>query len=430
MSRQERQDTRTDWSGRRVEVILGNPAHGGFCVARFEGRVIFVRHGLPGERVFALVTEDRGGSFCFADAVEILEASEDRVDPTCPVSGPGGAGCCDMSHASVPAQRRIAGAVVAEQLRRLGGLERDIAVEEIPGGAPNGTLWRTRVRLAVDAAGNPGYRRYHSNEVVPELECPQIDVAAYQGLAERVWRPGADLQVVLDANGDRHIVEIAPPAISSVGRKSPGRRGASAWRAATSAPRAEKVVEGSGRPVERVGDREWTLAATGFWQAHRGAPTTYSEVVAEWAQASEGSTVWDLYGGVGVFAAALAGQVGSRGSVVSVESSRTAVEDGAAALADVDQISFRQGRVERVVGDLPTPEVVVLDPPRAGAGKEVVSAIAQAGPRRIVHLGCDPASFGRDVGLYRAQGFELAEVRAFLAFPSTHHVECLALFTR
>ncbi len=113
-----------------------------------------------------------------------------------------------------------------------------------------------------------------------------------------------------------------------------------------------------------------------------------------------------------------------------MESSRTAVEDGTAALADLDQISFRHGRVERLVGDLPAPEVVVLDPPRAGAGKEVVSAIAEAGPRRVIHLGCDPASFGRDVGLYRAQGFELAEVRAFAAFPSTHHVECLALFTR
>lgn len=430
MSRQGQQRAGTDWSGQRIEVMLGNPAHGGFCVARHEGRVVFVRHGLPGERVFAVVTEDRGGSFCFADAVEILEASDDRVDRVCPISGPGGAGCCDMSHATQAAQREIAAAVVAEQLRRLGGVERDVLVEEVPGGASDGTRWRTRVRLAVDAAGTPGYRRYHSNDVVPDLGCTQIDPRAYTDLVEHVWQPGADLQVVLDADGQRHVVEIAPPVVSRTGRRSPGRRGASARRAAVNAPRAEKVVEGSGRPVERVGSREWRVAATGFWQAHRGSAQTYSTVVSEWADAAAGGTVWDLYGGVGVFAAAVAGQVGASGRVESVESSRQAVDDGAAALADLSHVSFRHGRVERVIGGLAEPDVVILDPPRAGAGKDVVAAIADAAPRRVIHVGCDPASFGRDVGLYRAQGFELADLRAFAAFPSTHHVECLALFTR
>ncbi|MFD6895756.1 class I SAM-dependent RNA methyltransferase [Rhodococcus sp. NPDC060086] len=430
MSRQGQQRAGTDWSGQRIEVMLGNPAHGGFCVARHEGRVVFVRHGLPGERVFAVVTEDRGGSFCFADAVEILEASDDRVDRVCPISGPGGAGCCDMSHATPAAQREIAAAVVAEQLRRLGGVERDVLVEEVPGGASDGTRWRTRVRLAVDAAGTPGYRRYHSNDVVPDLGCTQIDPRAYTDLVEHVWQPGADLQVVLDADGQRHVVEIAPPVVSRTGRRSPGRRGASARRAAVNAPRAEKVVEGSGRPVERVGSREWRVAATGFWQAHSGSAQTYSTVVSEWADAAAGGTVWDLYGGVGVFAAAVAGQVGASGRVESVESSRQAVDDGAAALADLSQVSFRHGRVERVIGGLAEPDVVILDPPRAGAGKDVVAAIAHAAPRRVIHVGCDPASFGRDVGLYRAQGFELADLRAFAAFPSTHHVECLALFTR
>lgn len=430
MSRREPHEARTDWSGRRIEVVLGAPAHGGFCVARHEGRVVFVRYGLPQERVFAVVTEDRGGSFCFADTVEVLEPSVDRVDPVCPISGPGGSGCCDLAHAVPAAQRRFTAAVVAEQLRRLGGVERAVTVEELPGGAPDGTRWRSRVRLAVDVAGNPGFRRYRSNEVVPELACPQIEERAYVGLAERVWQPGAELQVVLDDAGERHVVEIAPPQVSRTGRRSHGRRGATARRAAMGAPRAERVVEGSGRPVERVGDRRWQLSATGFWQAHRGAASAYSTVVGEWADASAGATVWDLYGGVGVFAAALAGQVGASGRVESVESSRVAVDDGAAALADLPQVSFRHGRVERVLGDLPAPEVVVLDPPRAGAGRAVIEGIAAAGPRRVIHIGCDPASFGRDVGLYRANGYRLADLRAFAAFPSTHHVECVALLTR
>lgn len=174
-----------------------------------------------------------------------------------------------------------------------------------------------------------------------------------------------------------------------------------ARRAAGGAPRAERVVVGSGRPVERVGDREWVLAATGFWQAHRGAADTYSAVVADWAGMSAGETAWDLYGGVGVFAAALAGHAGPSGQVESVESSRQAVSDGKAALSDVPQVRFHADRVERAIAGLTAPpRVVVLDPPRAGAGRDVIDAVAAAGAERVVHVGCDPASFARDIGLY------------------------------
>ncbi|MCL2533280.1 MAG: class I SAM-dependent RNA methyltransferase [Nocardiaceae bacterium] len=418
-----------NWAGRRFEVELGNPGHGGFCVARHEGRVLFVRHGLPGEKVIAHVTEDRGGSFCRADAVEILEASPDRIAPLCPISGPGGAGCCDYSHATLDAQRRMKSAVVAEQLRRIADLDVDVAVESLPG-TGDGTGWRSRVRLAVDPAGRPGFHRFRSLDIETFLACPQIDPAAYAGLAERSWHPGAEIQLVLDSTGERHVVEVAPPKVSRTGRRSPGRRGATARRAASAASRSEHVVIGSGRAVERVGDRTWTLSATGFWQAHRSAAETYSSVVGEWAQASSGANVWDLYGGVGVFAAALAEQVGPLGRVDSVEFSRQAVADGGAALADLPQVYLHAARVERALSNLPAPEVVVLDPPRTGAGRDVVAAVSAAGPARIVHIGCDPASFARDVALYREHGFRLEKVRAFDAFPLTHHVESLALLTR
>ncbi|MFZ2178475.1 MAG: class I SAM-dependent RNA methyltransferase [Rhodococcus sp. (in: high G+C Gram-positive bacteria)] len=419
-----------NWSGRHLELRLGNPGHGGFVVARYEGRVVFVRHGLPGERVIARVTEDRGGSFCRADAIEILDASPERVAPVCPVSGPGGAGCCDFSHASLHLQREMKSQVVSEQLVRLAQIEREVDVEELPG-TGDGTGWRTRVRLAVDADGRAGYHRHRSSGIVTELACPQIDLRAYDGLSDRSWAPGGEVQIVLDGAGERHVVEIAAPKISKTGRTNPGRRGAMARRAAVGAPRAERVVIGSGRPSEQVAGRRWTLAATGFWQAHRGAAETYSSVIAEWAEASAGDIAWDLYGGVGVFAASLAGAVGSSGRVESVESSRQAVADGRQALADLPQVHFHPERVERAVPGLASPpQVVVLDPPRAGAGRDVIGMVASAGAARIVHVGCDPASFGRDIGLYVEQGYHLAELRAFDAFPLTHHVECIALLTR
>ncbi|MFD3745157.1 class I SAM-dependent RNA methyltransferase [Nocardia sp. NPDC058633] len=451
----------SDWSGQEFEVRLGAPGHGGFIVGRHEGRVVFVRHGLPGELVRARVTEDRGGSFCRADAIEIIEASPDRVPATCPVSGPGGAGCCDFSFATPAAQRALKAAVVEEQLRRLAKIEREVTVEPIAGDSGEVTGgWRTRVRLVVDGAGRAGVHRYRSTEVIADLRCPQPVAGALDGIADRLWTPGADLVVAIDGDGVRHVVELAEtPAAGPSGRpetprgasrgrgQRPGRRRESAppagdergairdraasRKSAMNAPREECVVEGSGRVVEYVAGRRWELSATGFWQAHRGAAQCYSDLIADWSGLAPGGSGWDLYAGVGVFAARLAEQTGQTGSVVGVESARSAIVDGTAALGDLPWLELRNDRVERWARSASaTPDVVVLDPPRAGAGKDVVGAVADADPRRIVHIGCDPAAFGRDVGLYLDAGYRLAELRAFDAFPGTHHVECVALLDR
>ena len=153
-------------------------------------------------------------------------------------------------------------------------------------------------------------------------------------------------------------------------------------------------------------------------------------MVAEWAGAADGAVAWDLYCGVGVFAARLAGQVGAAGHVEAVEFSGRAVTDGRHALAGLRAIDFHPAKVEQTVTALRSdPQVVVLDPPRAGAGRAVIDAVARSAPARVVHVGCDPASFARDISLYLARGYRLEHVRAFDAFPLTHHVECIALLT-
>ncbi|EOM78198.1 class I SAM-dependent RNA methyltransferase [Rhodococcus rhodnii] len=422
--------TGSSWLGAEFETTLGGPGHGGFVVGRHEGRVVFVRHGLPGERVRVRVHEDRGGSFCRAEVTEILDASPDRIDPLCPISGPGGAGCCDFSYATPELQRSMKSRVVSDLLSRIARDDREIGVEEMPGGLGT-TGWRRRVRLGVDEQGRAGHRRYRSNEIVADLRCPQMLASAYEGIGERQWRPGAEIAIALDSDDARHVVEIAPPRLSRTARFDRGRRGAAARRAAESRPRDERVVLGSGEAVERVGSREWTLAPTGFWQAHRTAPQTYSQLVAEWAAPTPGDIVWDLYGGVGVFAAAVAPQVGEVGRVDSVESSPEAHRLGVLALADLAQIRLHPGRVEGAFAALtPEPTAVILDPPRSGAGKAVVAAVADAAPERIVHIGCDPASFARDLALYTEHGYRAEHIRAFDAFPLTHHVECVALLVR
>ncbi|MBV8997375.1 MAG: class I SAM-dependent RNA methyltransferase [Pseudonocardiales bacterium] len=385
--------------GTEVDLAVGPVGHGGFCVARHEGRVVFVRHALPGERVRAVVTEDRGGSYCRADAVAVLDGAAGRVAPPCPASGPGGCGGCDFQHVDRAVQRELKAKVVAEQLQRIAGLDIAVTVEELPGG-PLG--WRTRTRLAVDAKGRPGFRAYRSHAVVPVPACPLAAPGSLEEVLTRRWRPGAELEVVADDSGQVHVAQLCPG-------------------------RPPTQVRGSGRIVWYAAERRWELSAHGFWQVHPAAADALAGLVADLAAAPRGGTAWDLYGGVGLFASVLAGQVGASGSVTVVDTSRRAAADGAAALADLAQVSFVTGRVERALAELPgQPDAVVLDPPRRGAGRPVAAAVTGRRPARIVHLACDPAALARDVAAYLEGGYRLLALRALDAFPMTHHVECVA----
>ena len=160
--------------GVRLEVEVGPIAHGGFCVARHEGRAIFVRHALPGEQVTVVVTEGtEGDRFWRADAVEVLVPSPHRVVPPCPYAGPDACGGCDLQHVAVPHQRELKAAVVAEQLRRLAGLDLAVTVEEVPGDTPpgSGLGWRTRQRYAHLPDGRQAMRKHRSHDLVPVDHC-------------------------------------------------------------------------------------------------------------------------------------------------------------------------------------------------------------------------------------------------------------------
>ena len=396
----------TDWIGRRFEVEVGPVAHGGHCVARHEGRVLFVRHALPGERVEIEVTEDRGGSFCRADAISVLTAAPGRVEPPCPVARPGGCGGCDWQHASGAEQRALKGFVVAEQLRRLAGVDRAVEVEELAGGL---LRWRSRTRLAIDEDGRAGFHAHRSHRVVPVSDCPIAAPGTVDAVTGRGWTPGAELEVTLDARGHTHVRELV---------SGPGRR-----------PVSVRRVAGDGVAVERAARRQWRLSAHGFWQVHPDAADVLAEVVGDWSAAAAGACGWDLYSGVGLFAAVLADQVGPQGTVVAVESTASAAEEAADNLADLPQVRVFRGRVERVLtaGSLPAPDVVVLDPPRKGAGRDVVAAIAAQHPARVVYVACDPAALARDLATFATHDYRLERLRAFDTFPMTHHVECVAL---
>ncbi len=375
-------------------------------MARHEGVVVFVRHALPGERVVVEITEgEQGARFLRGDAVEVLEASPDRVTAPCPWAGPGLCGGCDFQHVALPAQRRLKAAVVREQLQRLAGLDVPITVEPVPGD-DEGLGWRTRVQFAVDPGGRPGLRKHRSHDVVPVDRC----LIAHPGLADvldQQWPDAASVETLVSGTGER-------------------------LRLVTT---RDGSVFADGPPVlhERASERTWQVTGSGFWQVHPGAAQTLVDAVLDGLRPRPGERAADLYAGVGLFSAALAGAVGRDGGVLAVESDPGATEDAAVNLADLAQVQVRRDRVDRALrrgafGE--SVDVVVLDPPRVGAKRQVVEGIAALAPRAVAYVACDPAALARDLATFADHGYRLSSLRAFDLFPMTSHVECVALLVK
>ncbi|WP_030778744.1 class I SAM-dependent RNA methyltransferase [Streptomyces sp. NRRL S-920] len=424
--------------GQEYEVEIGPVAHGGHCIARTaEGQVLFVRHTLPGEKVIARVTEgEEGARFLRADAVTILEPSKDRVEAPCPYAGPGRCGGCDWQHAKPGAQRRLKGEVIAEQLKRLAGLTPEEAGWDgtvmpaegdklPPGEVPS---WRTRVQYAVDEDGNAGLRRHRSHEVEPIEHCMiAAEGVSELGIEKRDWSGMASIEAIAATGSqDRQvilapkpgarlpIVELDKPvSVMRVGEKDGGVH----------------RVHGRAFVRERADGRTYRVGSGGFWQVHPKAAETLMLAVMQGLLPRKGDTALDLYCGVGLFAGALADRVGEAGAVLGIESGKRAVEDARHNLAAFDRVRIEQGKVESVLPrtGITEADLIVLDPPRAGAGKQTVRHLSGLGARRIAYVACDPAALARDLGYFREGGYRVRSLRAFDLFPMTHHVECVAI---
>lgn len=401
--------------GEHIEVTTRALAHGGEAIGDApDGRVVFVRGALPGETVTATLTKVKK-RWARADLVEVIKPSPHRVDPTCPAAA-AGAGCCDLSFIDPAYQLELKTQVLRGQLQALAGrssvlrgLDLDAALATRALAPASG--WRTRVRLGVDAAGRAGVRKLRSNDVVADALCSQAVPGLLDGLVgpgARSFTPGAEVIAVRDATSTRHVVEIR--------RVQRGRR----------AETVDKRVEGSGIVEEHIDSRTLHFPATAFWQAHVNAPQAYTDVVAEWGSGQYSRPVaWDLYGGVGMFAPALSRATGG-GRVETVDYSPAATSSPQPGLADLD-LHVTNARVEEAIAQLPAPGLVVLDPPRAGAGAEVVRAVAAAGPERVIHVGCDPATLARDLASWGEAGFAVERLLLIDAFPNTHHFETMCL---
>jgi len=376
--------------GAVVELEVGPVAHGGHCVARHEGQVVFVRHALPGELVHARITEQTA-KYLRADAVQVLTPSPQRIEPPCPYAGPGRCGGCDFQHANIVEQRRLKATVVSDTLRRIGGIERTIVMES-PG--DDGLGWRTRMRYAV-VDGRPGMYAHRSHDLVPIDRCLIAHPGTPDVLGSR-WPGVTSVQAVVSSEGKTAVQTD----------KDPGER-----------------------LVEVVRDRRFLVEAGGFWQVHPAAPETLLDAVLSGLEPVAGETALDLYSGAGLFAAFLA-EAGC--PVLAIEGDKDAVRNARRNLHDLDGVTLENGDVDRVLNaaagqGLEHVDLVVLDPPRTGAGKDVVRRIAALGPRRVAYVACDPAALARDLKTFGRLGYGIASLRAFDLFGMTHHIECVAI---
>ena len=392
--------------GEVIELTVGDVAQGGWCVARTDaGPVVFVRHALPGERVRAVITQTTS-RFARADATQILEASADRVPPPCPYARPGGCGGCDWQHAGLPAQRALKAAVVGQQLRRIAGIEREVTVEPMPGDE-TGLGWRTRVKFAVGWGGVAGLRRHRSHEVTEIGDCliahPLIDTPAVTG---RRWPGAASVEVAVAPGSSQRAVIVA------------GRRAAQRDPA---------------HLRQRAAGRDWRVSATGFWQVHPAAADTLAAAVLDALRPRPGDVALDLYCGAGLFAGALAGAVGPSGAVIAIEADVAAVRDARHNLRAAPWARVYRGDAAALLErkGLSQATLAVVDPPRSGLAREVVDLLSGPGRvSRIAYVSCDPATLARDMAAFAPSGWTLEALRAFDAFPMTHHVECLATLAR
>ena len=390
-------------TGDLVQVTIEKVAHGGHFIARHEGAVIFVRHGIPGENCTIQITST-GSSFNRADVVSVQTPSEFRVEAPCSFAHRNGCGGCDFQHISVDHQRKLKSDVITEQFSRIAKIDLTVEVEEVG----ESTQWRTRAIATTDRNGKLGFFKSRSHSIAPVTDCIIcVEGMNFAEISNRDLKGDVRVEISSSNTGERSIA-LAP----------------------TRGEEKARLTEGPAVLHENVLGRTLEVSQESFWQSHKKAPEVLTQAVLEFAKIKTGEHVLDLYGGVGLFSAAILDAVGPTGHVDLIEGSRVATADASRNFVGHANITIATGDVAKLLPRITAADVVVLDPPRDGAGKEAVAHIARLAPRAIVYVACDPAALARDTGYLADNGYSLVKVRAFDLFPMTHHIECVALYAR
>ncbi|OQA45779.1 MAG: 23S rRNA (uracil-C(5))-methyltransferase RlmCD [Chloroflexi bacterium ADurb.Bin325] len=416
-----------------MDILIESLAHGGEGIGRGRGKAVFVPYTIPGERVRVEIVEEKE-RWARGRLVEVLAASPDRVEPPCPYFGPDRCGGCQWQHIRYERQAELKQAIVIDQLRRLGRLPdppvADTVVMADP--ADDGRLldygYRNQTQFMLDADGRLSFRRTDAHGLIAVERCllladrldelhAALDLAApaLTGVSLRAGLNTDDALILFEAAGDdAPELELDLPAACAL-----------------RTPAGLRPLIGEPFIMEEVGGRRYRIAADSPFPANTAAAAALVEIVAAYADPQPADILLDAFCGVGLFALALAGQVAE---VIGVEASASACEDFASNAGDLPRVSLHEGPVAEVLPALlaagQRADLVILEPPRTGAGQATLRDLAALAPRRMIYISHDPASLARDVEHLHAAGYRIAEVQPVDLLPQTQQVTCVARIER
>jgi 23S rRNA (uracil1939-C5)-methyltransferase len=406
-----------------IEIRLEGMVHGGNALGHHQGRPVFVPYAIPGERIRARITDDRG-RYAFAQGVTLLEPSPVRVRPVCPHFGPGRCGGCAFQHIAYEAQPGFKRDVVIDQLQRVGGFRNPIVLPTIP--SPDAWAYRSHTTFQVDGEGRLCYPGTDGRTLIPIEEChiirPEL-VALFEELAlegieqlERVrlqtGSDGAPMVILSTKDDEAPELEVdLPVSINFLLSDN------------------EPVnLIGASHVVYTVRGRRFRVTAGAFFHPNLPQTERLVDLALERLSLSGGETVLDLYAGVGTFTAFIAERAAL---VTAVESYPPAVTDADENLADLDNIDLIEGSAEAVLPALAESyDAAVVDPPPSGMEGRALDALAALGPRSLVYISADPATLARDAKRLAQKGYRLIETQPVDMAPQTFQMQCVAHFTR
>ena len=404
------------------EIRMNSLVYGGDALGRLpDGRAVFVPFALHGELVRIRPVEEKRGHMR-AELVEVLEPAPCRAVPRCPHFTV--CGGCHYQHLDYPAQLTAKTGILAEQLRRIGGLTAVPIRPAVPSPLP--WNYRNQVQFHLTPQGKLGFQRAGSEQVVPILEChlpenainqvwPQIDLEPLPGLERISLRAGSDgeLLLVLESSDPQPLafsVEELPVSAVHLG------------------PGGALVLAGSESIWLDVLERSFRVSAASFFQVNTPQAEAMVRHVHQLVGPEPLNTVLDVYCGVGLFSAFLA-PLARR--LVGIELSPAACEDFAVNLDEYDHVELYEADAEGVLSSVSfQPDLILVDPPRAGLERSALDGLLAQKAPRLIYISCDPATLGRDARRLVAGGYHLVQVTPFDLFPQTYHIESISLWQR
>jgi 23S rRNA (uracil1939-C5)-methyltransferase len=421
-------------------VEIEKPVYGGAFLARMDGKATFVPLTLPGEQVRIRVTQNKSG-YSTAELTEVLVPSPLRIRPACPHFG--ACGGCNYQHAGHETQLVFKQSILRESLERA-GVQPPEAISIL---TADPWAYRNRIRLAFDAAGNPGYRGRRSNVVIPISECPiaaPLLLSAAQAAAETLQRVPANLrpaELQLFCNADESALLVTFFAAGSAGESTKVRLEPLARALHERFPvlqSAELAADGRpghpSRTLDQWGAAFISYSAAGFdYHVDRGAFFQVNrwlvDALVERVTADQhGKLAFDLFAGVGLFARKLTGSFDHVIAVESASASKAALEHNLQGTTGepvhAETLPFLRKRSNE------KPDLIVVDPPRFGLGPEITTLLGEIAAPTLVYVSCDPATLARDLGALIAAGYQIQSLTLADLFPQTFHIESVVHLRR